>query len=156
MGNWIIINYQEGLWHNMYKKSVSKLRFNSYLVKDINFVLNENYESYEDLELDLQFNHEIQLDYEGKKAIIILECTVFENYIENNFPFKLEVGLVGFFEFDTDLSEKETEVILETNGTAILFPYLRTLISTITTNACIPPLIIPTMNISKMIKFHEE
>lgn len=139
----------------MQEESISKLRFNNYLVKNINFVLNDNYETYEELELDLKFNHEIELDYEGKKAIIILECVVFDKYVEYNYPFKLETGLVGFFDFDTDLLEDEIKNLLEVNGTAILFPYLRTLISTITTNACIPPLIIPTMNISKMIKNHK-
>ena len=42
--------------------------------------------------------------------------------------------------------------MLEVNGTAILFPYLRSIITTITSSMGIQPIILPTMNIVKMIK----
>lgn len=42
--------------------------------------------------------------------------------------------------------------MLEINGTAILFPYLRSFITTLTSNAGIPPLVLPTLNIQKIIE----
>ena len=36
------------------------------------------------------------------------------------------------------------------NATAIMFPYLRNLLSTITMNGNIPPYILPIVNVSKL------
>lgn len=136
----------------MYKNSISKLRFENYIAKKVNFTLNESFTGNDELELDLKFNHELQIDYESKKAVLVLDCILFENSKENNYPCELEVSLLGFFEFDTNLEEDKIVNLLEVNGTAILFPYLRSVITTITSNLGISPIIIPTMNIVEMIR----
>lgn len=136
----------------MYKESISKLRFENYFVKGLKFDINSEFESTDYLELDIDFNQELELDYEQKKAIIVLECKLFENAIEKNYPFTLNVSLVGFFEFNSDLSEEQIINMLEVNGTAILFPYLRSIITTITSNIGIQPIILPTLNIVDMLR----
>lgn len=140
----------------MYKNSISKLRFENYIVKKIKFDLNESFSGNSELELAFKFNHELQLDYEEKRAVVVLDCILFENSIKNDYPFGLEVSLLGFFEFDTNLEENQIINLLEVNGTAILFPYLRSLITTITSNVGIRPIIIPTMNIVEMIRNNEK
>lgn len=139
-----------------YKNSISSLRFENYITKKLNFRLNELYKMDNELELALKFNHELQLDYEEKKAILVLDCILFEDSIENNYPFELEISLLGFFKFDTDLNEGEIINLLEVNGTAILFPYLRSIITTTTSTLGITPIIIPTMNIYRMLKEKED
>lgn len=136
----------------MYKKNISKLRFENYLAKELVFEINPSCTETEELELNLKFNHEMQLDYQQNKAVIILECSLFEEADKNNYPFSLKLSLLGFFNFDTDLKEEEIIKLLEVNGTAILFPYLRSIITTVTSNIGVPPVIIPTMNIVEMLR----
>lgn len=136
----------------MYRNSISKLRFENYITKDLNFEINPNCTRKDELELDLNFNHEIQLDYQQKRSVVILECSLFEHPYENNYPFSLTLSLLGFFDFDTDLNEDDIIKLLEVNGVAILFPYLRGIISTITSNLGVAPIIIPTINIVEMLR----
>lgn len=141
----------------MYENSISKLRFKGYIADNIYFQLNNEFnKSKEDLKLDLQFDYKLDLAYESKKAIITLGCTVFDECEEKNYPFTLYVSLLGFYEFDGDLNEDEIRKMIKLNGVAILFPYLRATITNITSSCGIEPLIIPTMNISKMIDSDSE
>ena len=66
---------------------------------------------------------------------------------ENNQPFLLEGMLRGFFTIGEDGSE---EILL--NAFAILFPYVRSLITEISRYSSIIPIIIPTINITKAIE----
>lgn len=136
----------------MDKDILSELIFEQYLVEKIEFLLNKDFELIEDIQLDLDFDREIDIDLEDGEATIKLECKVFKNYKDDNKPFYLEVVIIGFFKFKGDLSESKIENLLEINGTAILFPYLRSLISTITINSGLPALTIPLINIVKMLE----
>lgn len=137
----------------MYEDSISNFRFKGYMADNIFFVINDEYIKDEDnLELQLEFNYDLDMDYENQKTILQLQCIVFDECKENNYPFTLDVSLLGFFEFDKELNENEVYKMMELNGVAILFPYLRSIISNITSSAGIQPLVIPTMNISKLIK----
>ena len=62
-----------------------------------------------------------------------------------------KVNLTGYFMVDG--CEPET---LKANAIAILYPYVRAIISTYTANANITPLILPTINVNKLIKDQEE
>ena len=136
----------------MYKESISKLKFENYLVKEVNFNINSSFENNDKLDLDIDFNQELEIDYGQKKAVIVLECNLFRDAIKNNYPFELNISMMGFFEFSSELKEDEITNMLEVNGTAILFPYLRSIITTITSSMGIQPIILPNMNIVKMIK----
>ena len=57
----------------------------------------------------------------------------------------------GIFE-----TEVEQRVLIERNAIAIMFPYLRSYISTLTTVPGISPIILPPMNIAAMIAREEE
>lgn len=136
----------------MYQENVSKFRFNGYVASDIKFELNPMYDGEKDIRLDLNFDYDLNLAYEEKKAIVQLACVVFEDSEENNYPFTLEVELLGFFEFDSDLEEATVRRMMELNGVTILFPYLRSTISNITSSAGVQNVVLPTMNIVNMLK----
>lgn len=68
--------------------------------------------------------------------------------------FYLKVRVAGFFEILTDVSEiSEDEIIhyFKVNAVAILFPYLRSLVSDISSKGSEAPIILPTLNIAAMI-----
>lgn len=137
----------------MKKEVFSKINFEKYLIQKTIFEINDEYKSTnQQLELDLEINNEIEIDEENSIALIKINCLVFKDSKKNNFPFTLEVSIVGFFEYETKSSIEEIFDLLEINGSSILFPYLRSYITTITSNAGIPPLIIPTLNIVELLK----
>jgi|LGOV01.1.fsa_nt_gb preprotein translocase subunit SecB len=83
-------------------------------------------------------------------ALVTLKTTIFENAEENNCPFTMMVVISGIFEFTN--KESIRNELLEQNAIAILFPYVRAIVSTYIANANIPPLILPTVNVVKMME----
>ena len=94
-----------------------------------------------ELELGIQVNHIInklnETEYE-----IFLSATVADE--EEN----LYVYVKGRAIFHIENYEK---VLLEKNTLAIMFPYIRSYVSTITTQPGISPIVLPPMNIAAMI-----
>jgi preprotein translocase subunit SecB len=66
---------------------------------------------------------------------------------ESESPFEIFASLCGHFQIEQWESTAELKKLALNNTTAILFPYLRALVSSITMNANIPPYIIPVFNI---------
>lgn len=66
------------------------------------------------------------------------------------YPFRLEVIVVGQFEIDGDVKNNVRE--FQANAVAILFPYVRALVTNCTANANVVPLILPTINTNNLVK----
>lgn len=64
-------------------------------------------------------------------------------------PFVL-IECIGFFKFSEVNSAEEIPGFFYRNAIALLFPYLRAFISTVTLQANIPPVILPTYNLSHL------
>lgn len=62
---------------------------------------------------------------------------------------KIEINTIGFFKFD-NIKEKELEPFLYHNAPALLFPYIRAYISSLTTLSGIKPITLPTLNLSNL------
>lgn len=71
---------------------------------------------------------------------------------DNPAPFELYISITGHFaleDADDPLEANLREVILKQNTAAILFPFLRAIVSTVTANANIPSLLLPVLNFTK-------
>lgn len=80
---------------------------------------------------------------------IELKVHIFKDALHNNYPFEMTLCIKVFFDIQTsDIDIK----IFEKNAVAILFPYLRALVSTYTANANVAPVILPTMNINSYLE----
>lgn len=66
---------------------------------------------------------------------------------ENN-AFKADIKTIALFTFQKDIEETEFNNYLYVNAPAILFPYIRAYITTLTTLSGINPVILPTLNLS--------
>lgn len=115
-----------------------------YLKKNINFELNE-----EGTPIDLKIKPII--DIKDKNMNITLQIVIFENAEQNNKPFEMKVNLTGYF-----ITEGCNPETFKANAIAILYPYVRAIVSTYTANANITPLILPTINVNKLVKDQEE
>mgnify|MGYP000914382035 CR=1 FL=1 len=86
-------------------------------------------------------------------CILIVKASVdiFKDALKNNYPFEMNLEMTGFFETENGESDKFIK-----NAIAILYPYVRALISTYTANANINPLILPAINVNKLIENSED
>ena len=80
-----------------------------------------------------------------------MSSIIFPNAVTQNYPFEMEVVLKGFFSIDSADSNVDIS-FFKTNAVAILFPYLRAIVSSYTANANIAPVIFPAMNINEYIR----
>ncbi len=68
------------------------------------------------------------------------------NTTENPFPIDLEIIFSGIFEFDQIENQKELDTFLNINAIQIIFPYIRSLVSTITGASLMQPLVLPIVD----------
>ena len=125
-------------------KYKSKLIFSNYIVKRIDFAYNEKYNG-ENVNIKLHIDKKVQ--YIDKQMIVTLIVKLFDDDNEI-YPFKMTVEIKGLFKIE-DNSEG---INFEPNAIAILYPYVRAIVSTYTANANVTPLILPPINVNKLIE----
>ena len=128
-------------------KYKSKLIFNKYIVKEVNFKYNEKFK---EKPVDILFDVDKKTNYINEKNMIIdLSVHIFEE--EDKYPFYMNVTIRGFFTVENN----EENINFEPNAIAILYPYIRTIVATYTANANIMPLTLPIINVNAMLKDRE-
>lgn len=128
----------------------SVLRFKNYIVKEIQYKINNKFnDENEKVALDFSFDHGVEYFDEQKCMEVELTVYIFTNAQKNNYPFEMKVSLTGFFEVEA----RDFDIrMFESNALAIMFPYLRALVSTYTANANLAPVILPAMNINAYLR----
>lgn len=127
----------------------SVLRFDKYIVKTINFEINEEFLS-QNKNVNLDFDIDAKSLSEGNRLIVEVRAQIFKDAVKRGYPFEMNVVLKGYFSM---VSEGKIDIsIFETNAIAILFPYLRALVSSYTANANVTPVLLPAMNINEYIR----
>jgi preprotein translocase subunit SecB len=129
----------------------SVLRFEKYIVKEISYLTNEMFKDTEEIELDFDFDEYMSLNAKENKIEIELSADIFKDSIKKNYPFEMKVTIKGYFSIDAEETDKEVQMF-EQNAIAILFPYLRAIVSTYTANANVVPVILPAMNINAYMR----
>lgn len=133
----------------MSQEMKSILTFKEYKVNKVEFTLNSNW-SRRETEIDLNIRKQVTYDEDTKSGVVKLMTVVFENPEANDYPFSIILEVSGFFDIASD-SNEECESLLNVNAVAILFPYIRALITTYTSNANVEPLILPAINVNKLV-----
>jgi Preprotein translocase subunit SecB len=137
----------------MDKQVKAAIKFIGYKVSKVIFEINENFGIQDDaVEMNYEFDINVAFDKEEQMAVVGLKCIINREYEKSNKPFFINLELQGLFYYDSNLEDSQLQGLLNTNAVAIVFPYLRSLISTITVNCGIPPVIIPTMNLVEVFK----
>lgn len=134
----------------MEHKYKSVLQFEKYIVKEIHYQANESYTASDGgISLDFDFDSQSKFSVDNKKMEVELRADVFNNAVQKNYPFEMSVIIKGFFCIETGNKELDN---FESNAIAILFPFIRAIVSTYTVNANIVPVILPPMNINAYLK----
>lgn len=121
--------------------NTSIFQFKKYFIENIDFKI-KNMSNSQKIKFDFDINKEVEYNNNSMNLLVFVD--VFKN--EVNAPFELSLAIRGIFEFFENIEDKE---IFEKNAMAILFPYIRNIITNITSMSGFPPLIIPTLNINK-------
>lgn len=130
------------------KEIKSELRFLNYVVDSVKFRNNSDFEGEE---IALEFKPSVEFNIDGNDLLVLLTVDVFEDAEKNDYPFEMSVSVVGYFKLIADENIEKYKA----NAVAVLFPYVRSIISTYTAAANVNPLILPTVNINKMLKVDE-
>lgn len=133
-------------------KYQSVIKFKNYIVRKVVFTANQKYIA-PDKDIDMQVQFKTRLDYnkEYHTAAVELGCSIFEDLKEHH-PFSLEIVMIGFFKYEANLEKEPLEKLLKVNATAILFPYLRSMVSNVTINSGFDPIILPVINVHKIFE----
>lgn len=119
------------------------LQFEGYQIEKI--IYEKNVETSDENNINVEVS--TGLNSEKDKGKVELSIHV----LESNENRKLEISLVGFFTFSNVDDDKKTE-ILAINGTAILYPYIRSVASMVTSQDSSPAIILPTVNTINFFK----
>lgn len=141
----------------MDKAIVSYFKFVDYKISNIEYKENSLFkDDGKGIEIDLNLSTNISITEDNKNAKIQLGASIFNKAEENNYPFFLHIDLEGYFEMESDSSQQELLNFCKINGTTALFPYLRAAVSDVTRLCNTKVLILPLINVYKLIQNEEE
>ena len=122
----------------------SPLVLKNIIITEGHFKRNED--SLENLELKVGVSHDVERLSE-REYKITLELNVADP------EEKLSVFVKGMAIFET---KQENQMLIEQNTLAIMFPYFRSYVSTLTTQPGMTPIVLPAMNIMTMLAQKEK
>ncbi len=84
---------------------------------------------------------------------LILELTSTK---EQPFPIDMYIDFRGIFQFTPGDDETEIQNFLKNEAVQMMFPYLRSTMTNLTTTAMLPPIILPIIDVSKLFPDNRE
>ena len=79
-----------------------------------------------------------------------------ESTEEYPFPVDIFVDFRGFFKFENIDNEENITEFLKFQAVDIMYPYLRSIVTNLTTTAMLPPIILPIIDTSKLFNNDRE
>lgn len=122
-------------------------------------VLNLDGMAFDEIQYKRDIEGELSTDYEMNFKRIVKEnhdgvhyaVTLIANIWSADKKVTMKVSLTGFFSCVCD-DQNLKNTLINDNTVAILFPYLRSQVSLVSTQPYIPPIVIPPVNIVSMFK----
>ena len=121
----------------------AQFRFVNYRINESAIKLDPEVEPSDELEVN--FEQTIGVHETENRMRLLLNTSI----SDKNNALSIAVKAEGYFEFDEGLSEDMKESFFNVNAPAILFPYIRAYISTLSTLSGIKPIVLPTLNLSQ-------
>lgn len=124
------------------KAIVSKFRLK-------NYVIDKSIFDYNGEEVNSERN--IGFDVKGLiKKDNLFELTLITKIVDENKALKIFVQVVATYEFSSDITQKTLSDMFYKNAPAIIFPYVRAYVSSLTVLSGIDAVNIPTMNLTSI------
>ena len=123
-----------------------KYDFKGITCEQLSFKLNRvRLEPNQRLDIKPQFSRQVRKSNENPKLMFVnLKVAVLTSEAEPK-PFDIEVSIVGIYELaEAPNPQQERDFVIE--ATAMLYPYLRSMVTNLTAQAYIQPLNLPVIN----------
>lgn len=135
------------------------IEFDDYVIERSNYEFNDKFEGPDENDvLIIENDFNVSIGIKGDKGFVKINVKLGDRLDTRikHIPFFADIIIRGIFSF-TDESEneekKDLEKFISINAVAILFPYLRAHVSSITLSSNqFPPYVLPVMNFSKMME----
>ena len=126
----------------------SALQFVGYDVTKLQFEKNSLFVGDGEVQITPKFKKEVSILDENSISVSL--GVLIENTDSNSMPFNLCVELTGHFKakFSGEESQPFREQLINQNTIAILFPFLRSTVASLTLAANISPVILPIINLA--------
>lgn len=95
-------------------------------------------------ELNVKFERSAGIKGANNKFKLDMHLTI----NNSNNSVMIDIVACGYFEFDNELDNETENIFFNTSAPAILFPYIRAYISTLTSLSGINPITLPTLNLT--------
>lgn len=129
----------------------ANFRFLNYELSRMEFKRNPLFDNKNgEVDIDIKFGS-VSKKEENGLILLIIGISLFSDSKNKNYPYELSFNICGFFHTENML-EETLDKYIKYNATAILFPYIRSIITNITSVAGQQPLILPTYNINNLLK----
>ncbi|UIF28561.1 protein-export chaperone SecB [Levilactobacillus brevis] len=133
------------------------LKFIKYNVQNMTYQRNENYhQTRSEIKMNPQVSRKIDIDENRINVTLSIVVGSLEN---ENIPFKTSCAITGVFDYqpEEDNTDAGLDQLVRVNAVAILYPYVRSIITMLTTTSNeYPGYIMPTINVNKLLRDQEE
>lgn len=113
----------------------------------VSFSMNETLLQDKSPKYELSFERKVSELQKDQKYRVSLLCKINEDASQLSF----EARVVGVFSVLSESCEIR-DLLIKKNTLTVLFPYLRSMISLITSQGNIPPIVLPILNIAEMFE----
>lgn len=102
----------------------------------------------------LKITTDVKIEYaQNNDDKSVYKVAIKTNSFDDNENFKLNLELVGVFKLDLqDMDEDSIRNIIQINTVTIMFPYIRSQITLLTSQPGMTPIILQPIDINKMVK----
>jgi len=123
----------------------SKLQFDNPKILEIDYRFNEGFIF--DKQINMNTNAEVQVnkDISKRAADVLLMMRIFSEEDFSTVPFKLNMSIKTNFQWEPEL-DSIIDNLLNTNGPAILFSYIRPFVTQFTVFSGLPALVLPAFD----------
>lgn len=130
---------------------LSNFQFEGFIIKNIDYKA-ESVENNDVAPVDDEFNFAYTLKNDDNTYILSLLTHVINVQVDHYLDITVETRGRFIFQDDEDMDFNERCNLIKENGSAIMFPYVRSLIYNLTcADSFNDPVIMPTINFSKII-----
>lgn len=123
-------------------EEIAKFRFQEYHIRKSIIEISDISQIEKEIEIEIVRSSGVNEKLNNFKLILDLKIW------DKSKSLNIEVSAKGFFDFDKTLTDSEKNSFFNVNAPAILFPYVRAYVSALTALSGVPPVIMPTINLS--------
>ena len=131
---------------------MNEVRLVDFRAESLQFDINHQYTPKEDEQLALALKLDQRVRMSAKRdepTFLNIRVTLFDDSVNNNYPFEIVADVTGVFLIDADGAERET--LLKEHGLNTLLPFIRAMIGQLVSLANLPtPVILPPLSADQL------